>query len=376
MFASSISILLATFAILPIITGTSLPPPTGNYDVGVKKYTIPYVNSNDTTWPGGISTLFIATIIYPTKAKPSHRSRPYLDPVTAILYESNYQFTFNTLSSITENFLVKDAPPIKNSKFPTLVFSPGGGGPPIEVYTLLLSDLASHGYIIIATDHPYEQPFVRYPNGTGIIGLPITYPYTLPLLEGIQKDRIEDTSALLDYLPTLSKKFGAPINNTHIGAFGHSIGGAAAIGSILSDPRISSVINMDGSFWSPLDANSSAIDVKKPLLLLGQGPHDGAPVELDNWITFIRWQTGWWREILVRDSLHLDFSDTAFWKTMPPWKSSSFGTVDGMRMIGVTRAVVKAFFDFTLLGEEEGILDGPSSEWPELNYYAGGNGTA
>ena len=134
---------------LTVVLGASLPPPTGQYSVGLKKYTIPSLNTNDPVWPNKTSTSFLATIFYPTLEKASRKKIPYLDPVSAILYESNYQFTFNTLSSITTDFLTKDAQPIKKLSFPTLIFGPGGGGPPVEVYTSVLSDLASHGYTVI-----------------------------------------------------------------------------------------------------------------------------------------------------------------------------------------------------------------------------------
>lgn len=125
-----------------------------------------------------------------------------------------YRFKNGTLAAITEDFLIKDARPLKKS-IGTLIFGPGAGGPPIEVYTTILSDLASYGYTVIGLDHVYEQPFVRYSNGTGIIGLDILYDWDLQLIEAAYAFRMKDTAALIDYLPTLSKKFGGPINKTH-----------------------------------------------------------------------------------------------------------------------------------------------------------------
>lgn len=143
--------LLTVLGLVTMVLGVSLPPPTGQYNVGYKEYAIPHVSTNDPFWPGGTSTSFLATIFYPTTEEPSSKKVSYLEYVTAILYESNYQFTLGTLSSITRNFLVKDAKPLTTAKslFPTVIFGPGGGGPPIEVYTSLLPDLASHGYTVI-----------------------------------------------------------------------------------------------------------------------------------------------------------------------------------------------------------------------------------
>ena len=150
---------LAALGTISVVLGASLPPPTGQYNVGHQKYVVPYINTKDPVWPGGVSTSFLATIFYPTQQKPSSKKVRYLDPVTAILYESDYQFILDTLSSITQNFLVKGAKPIKKSSFPTIIFGPGGGGPPVEVYTSVLSDLASHGYTVIGLGKSYQLSY-------------------------------------------------------------------------------------------------------------------------------------------------------------------------------------------------------------------------
>lgn len=137
-----------------------------------------------------------------------------------------------------------------------------------------------------------------------------------------------------------------------------------------------SAINLDGSFWLELGEDTPAADVKRPVLLFGQETHFGIDGNSDlSWANYIKSQTGWWRQILVKGSLHLDFADTTYWKTFPPWKASSFGPIEGERMVKINRVVVKAFFDFTILGQRQKLLDGPSPEFPELNHFGGGNGT-
>ncbi|KAI1073798.1 Alpha/Beta hydrolase protein [Whalleya microplaca] len=373
---TSIAIMFISIAlILPacLVSGISIPPPTGPYNVGIKKHAIPYLNREDPVAPGSTSTSFLATIYYPTLEKPKNSQKRYLDPVTASLYEGVLNIISGTLSSLTSD-LVEEAPGLGNrSPYPTLIFGPGAGGPPTECYAILSAELASHGYIVIGLDHPYEQPFVRYPNGTGIVGLPIIYDYPIPLILSIYELRLKETAILLDYLPTLESKLGIPTNTTRIGAFGHSLGGAAAAGSMLDDSRVSSAINIDGTFWGTPAENTTAADVKGPVFLFGeQGHGPGGDV---SWQTFPLWQTGYWRQILVNGSLHLDFSDQTFWKTVAKLNSTSVGTIDGDRQVQIMRTFVKAFFDFSLIGDSEPVLNGPSLDWPEIDYYAGGNGT-
>ena len=188
--------------------------------------------------------------------------------------------------------------------------------------------------------------------------------------------RAEDITALIDYFPTLSKKFGGTINSASIGAFGHSLGGASSVGVLVQDKRIKSAVNVDGTFFGPLGTNLTANDAKRPILLFGSEGHTGEPDTDYTWGAFRSVQTGWWKQILVNGSAHHDFSDVAFWKTLPPWKSESIGPIEGKRMLQINRDVVRDFFDFTLLGKKGTTMDGPSSKYPELDYYLSSNGTA
>jgi hypothetical protein len=354
---------------------TAIPHPTGPYDVGITKLEVPYTNMGDPIAPGNVTTSFLATVFYP--AQPGYLGSaptpaPYLDPATASLWEAVYNLTAGSLAALTAEF-VRDAPMLAGPVRPTLLFGPGGVGPPSECYSILLSDLASHGYTVFGLDHPYEQPFVRYPNGTGLYGLPIDFDgYTAELLTALQSIRMNETIALIDRIPAIAHTLKAPVDATRIGTFGHSLGGAAAVGAMLRDQRIWSGINVDGEFWGDLAANDSSVDIKRPVLLLASEGHVGSVDP--SWVAFPDAQSGWWRELNVQGSLHLDYSDETFWKEVTTMQSQSLGTIDGYRQVNLTRTFVKAFFDFTLLGEPQPILDGPTAEWPEVTFTAGEDG--
>ncbi|KAK9425526.1 putative Platelet-activating factor acetylhydrolase [Seiridium unicorne] len=355
---------------------TAISPPTGPYNVSIKKLEIPYVNTGDPIAPNNVTTSFLATAFYPTSQKCTDEPRPYLDPATAVLWETIKNITAGSLANLT-TIVAKDAPALGNATaWPTLIFGPGGWGPPTEVFTILLSDLASYGYVVFGLDHPYEQPFVRYPNGTGLYGLDIAFdPPSLDFLVALQGIRINETIALIDRLPLVETLLGAPLNKTHVGTFGHSIGGAAAVGAELRDHRIVAGINMDGEFYGALAANDSSVDVGRPVLLLGQETHDGSSPGEPTWSTFPDAQTGWWRRLNVNGTRHLDFSDETFWKEVTAFTSQSLGTIDGYRQSEITREIVRAFFDLTLKGTPEAIFDGPTEEWPEVRITGSGGGS-
>lgn len=372
----------ATLAWAP--TSKTIPPPTGTYNVGVKKLEINYTNTGDPIAPGNVTTSFIATAWYPTLDECTNAPEPYLDPATASLWEIAYNQSAGTLSSLTST-LVRDGSPISNTSFPTLIFGPGGVGPPCEIYTILASELASRGYRVFGLDHPYEQPFVRYPNGTGLYGLPVLFDaYTLDFLAALQTIRIKEISAFIDNIPTtVAEQLGTAVNATHIGALGHSLGGAAALGAMIADGRIASGINMDGEFWGALAANDSSVDVGKgrPVLLLGSGIHDPQPQDNatvdQTWFTFPAQQTAWWRELIVENALHHDYDDEAFWKEIADFRDydASIGTINGYRQVNITRTFVRTFFDYALLGLSSEIFDGSSPAWSDVTFAGGSDGS-
>lgn len=354
------------------VTLRPLPTPTGKYHVGYSKHTIEHYNSHDLLAPNNISTAFLATIYYPTLQKPVHKPQPYLEPELAAIMETQWNNSSGFLETFT-SALQEDAPflpgRIGESRFPTLLFGPGGGGPPVVGNTILISELVSHGYTVLGLDHPFEQPFIRYPNGTGVVGVDIDYDSS-EVLTALYNNRLEDNKVFLDYLPKFIKKLQAPFNITHMGSFGYSLGGAAAVGSIYGDDRFVSGLNLDGSFFGPPPTlNNTQADVKKPFLLFGSEGHNGQDADHDvTWETFLLWQTGYLREFTVNGTKHDDMCDDTFWKTFD-LENMSAGTIDGNRQVKIMNAYVKAFFDFTLLGQNSPILNGPSAQWPEVVFY-------
>ncbi|CAJ2501968.1 Uu.00g048210.m01.CDS01 [Anthostomella pinea] len=333
------------------IEAINIPPRTGHYryQVGINKHVIEHLNANDPTASGNVSPSFLATIFYPTAAYSHGASTPYLNPGLGSLYEARWNFTPGLLASLTST-VQKDAPFLSagdQTLFSTLLFGGGGGGHATECYTILVSELASHGYTVVGLDHPW----------------------TTPLIEEVYAMRMQDTAVFLDHLPKLAEELEAPFNTSYVGAFGGSLGGAAAVGSAYDDERILSAINMDGTFFGRAAVSTSDADVQKPTLMLGMEGHTGVNASLDiTWGTFPRWQTDYFRKILVKGATHRDFSDITFWKTVRGSVRDA-GPINGTRQVETMNAIVRAFFDFTLLGIPSPVLDAPSKEFPDLIFH-------
>lgn len=366
--------------ILALSQGFVLSPPTGSFSVGYKAYTLPKITLNDPVAPNGTGTSVLLNIYYPTKQKASPST--YIWSGLSNLYDGYYGLHNGTFRNVTARTAYNAEPlPLKEWKqllLPTLVFSPPFAGPPSQVFRALISDLVSLGYSVVTMDHPYEQPYLQLPDGTGISGLPFDYDANteegLELIQRVHEYRLTDAQAVLEDLPTISKHLSVPLNLTHFSFFGHSLGGSAALSQILYERNLTSrykhrilgALNMDGSLWDPVAANDSSADLRIPSLILSSAHHRGDPQFAD----FDNLQSSWAKEINIGgNSNHTDFSDLIVLK-QGLGIAGGEGAVSAERMINITRALVRDFQSL-LLGKGEGILSGTTevrAAWPELEW--------
>ncbi|KAF2996810.1 hypothetical protein E8E13_001807 [Curvularia kusanoi] len=330
-----------------------LPPPTGPCNVGLKPLVFPKLTLNDPVAPNGTGTSVLLSIYYPTEQ--SARPTKYIWPALSSLYDAYFALPNGSFGNVTAQ-IAYSAPPLppkawENLHLPTLIFNPSFAGPPSRLFHALLSDLASHGYSVVALDHPHEAPYIELPDGTGVTGLPLGYspatPEEFELVQRVHDYRLSDAEAVLDALPAISKKLGIPLNTTHFSFFGHSLGGSAALAQVvyernLTSPRkhtILGALNSDGSLWDPIAANDSSVDLRIPNLLLSSAQHKGDPLFHD----FDVLQSSWAKEINVGGrSNHTDFSDLIVMK-QGLGITGGQGAVTAERMIHITRTLVRSF---------------------------------
>lgn len=143
--------------------------------------------------------------------------------------------------SLPETHTVENAPIARgDNKFPLLVFSHGWGNPTF-LYTAELEDMASHGYIVAAVDHSYDTAFTQFPDGRMVLFAQKEFDaatkqpkgyidYARQRVEVMAEDNRFALTELLRYATTkgLHAPFFERIDETHIAAFGHSIGGLAS----------------------------------------------------------------------------------------------------------------------------------------------------
>jgi hypothetical protein len=373
-----VSSFIGTF-LLSTTSATLIPPPTGQYNVGVTKHVINKTTKRDPTAPNKMGQSFLVTFYYPTLSRPKG-VRPYIPKELARLYEEAWSYPEGSLANATTTLQWKASPLPKSlevTKYPTLIFGPGGLGPSTDCYTALLSELASQGYTIAALDHAYEQPFLQYPEkGPGIFGMPLNFTADLAFYNAVYDFRLSDMQSFLGAFPWIVRQFNYPFNTTHTALFGHSLGGAAAIGATqkLKNSTIMGALNLDGTIFGSMNTSDARrIDLKKPTLLMGNGaPHNYMTDR--SWLTFPLAQSEWWRQYSVTGSSHLDFSDVTLWKQFNGSGTPLIGLIEGKRMVTLVRTYVTTFFE-KLRGQQTGTLlqlDMPAAVmWPEVVFQGG-----
>lgn len=332
-----------------------LPAPTGPLAVGRTTLHLRDESRADFWVPEQRRELMVS-LWYPTLL-PIGTPAPYVTPqesalmVRALNVPGLPEDTFSTVRT----HATVDAPPLP---LPTqlVVLSPGNSLPR-STLTGLAEDLASRGYIAAAVDHTYEAVATTFPDGhtTECQGCQSKDR------AGASRNRASDVSFVINQLtaPDPAWAGGRLIDPNRIAMVGHSMGGASAIPAMLADPRIRAGINMDGTVHVPADG------LDRPFLLLGNPRHtpDGRDATWANtWSSL----TGWKRWLTVTGSEHSAFTDIPLLFDQLGLPQPEGQIISGTRSLELTRAYVSAFLDQHLRAQPAPLLDGPSTQFPEV----------
>lgn len=133
---------------------------------------------------------------YPTAA--TGRPAAYLSLAVARFIAKSNGVAPALLEGVKLDATANAAPLQRRGGWPVVLFSPGFG---VErgLYTSLTEDLASHGYVVVAIDHPYDAAIVEFPDGHVVIPasqMDITRALTV---------RVADTRFVLTELARLAR---------------------------------------------------------------------------------------------------------------------------------------------------------------------------
>lgn len=206
---------------------------------------------------------------------------------------------------------------ISKSQYPIIIFSPGSGAPSF-IYSSLIEDLASSGFIIIGMNHTPYNGVTLLPSGTIINGIDPSLLHTDIDWNVALNIATQDITFLIDQLTMLNenstsnwyKKFDLD----KIGMIGHSFGGAVTVNACRNDTRIKAGIDLDG--W--LGDRKNYTGFKQPFLfILSDHNHPTKTIFMEN-LNDIRTTSGNSTPpatlIQIPNSYHLSFCDFTLFK--------------------------------------------------------------
>jgi len=351
------------------------PPPTGPYPVGTLSMLLTNTNR--------ANAKFMVTFWYPAVAQAGVLPAKYVDLQIALDAGYNYYDFANVAgggnwdnqAAAFYSHSLSNAPFAVNvSKCPIVLYDPGEGGHRRE-NTDKIEDLASWGYVVAGLDTS-DTALSVWPNGTLVTG--VDPPATPAGFAAAVAGRILDEQFVLDYLANLSAgdpPLGGHLDLDEVGAFGWSLGGITAAELCVHDPRCKAGAGLDG--WC-IETNVLHQPLSVPFLFFRSdyGP-DPTPWYVSfapnglyfDCIEMYNEQTtnAYWVKLV--STVHGNFADYGL---IDPVELDQWGTplsgqfLPGSRVTQILRACLLSFFNNYLKGQDNHLLDGPSSPFPEV----------
>ena len=160
----------------------------------------------------------------------------------------------------------------EGGSYPVVILSPGNATN-VTFYSSLAEDLASHGFVVVGVDHPYQVAAVDLGDGTVAVypGDQAAGPLGTEVAAKID-ERVADIRFVLDRLAEDAAGFIAlqgRLDLGRVGIAGHSNGGIAAVEACAADARLSACMNIDGqAAGGPFSSRRDPAAPTKPFMYL------------------------------------------------------------------------------------------------------------
>jgi len=317
---------------------------------------------------------------YPATMDSGRQTAPYIEQLEALAKALSSDEV--SLARAIQTHAIPDATPSMSPKdFPVLIFSPGAGSIP-ALYSSFCEELASHGYLVAAIDHPYDDLAVRLSDGRVI--KQAKEPSGGEELLRYQRDRIrvrlDDVRFVLNQLKRvqdgeLDSLFRGRLDLSRVGVFGHSRGGMTATEACMKDQRVKACANFDGVV-SAMPAYDDVgrgpaqpfLFVEKPFpAMKGEKPEDAKAR-----LAFLRQrgntmlegvQAGHSYRITIDGATHATFSDEEI--------VSDSNATRSRQQLELARTYLREFFDEALNGRPSTVLSSaPSNTAVQIQIFS------
>jgi predicted dienelactone hydrolase len=333
----------------PAAGGLHVPTPTGTFHVSTRSMALVDRARREPVGPKRARSLVIQ-LWYP--AEKGGPRAPYMSLAVARVVAKDSGVQPALLAAVKLDATAGGAPLVRKGGWPVVLLSPGFGVERV-LYAGLCEDLASHGYVVVAIDHPYDAGIVEFPDGHVVIpASPLDITKAL-------KVRVADTRFILNELAPLGRSgaFAGRLDLKRVGMFGHSLGGAAAASAMLADSRIRAGVDLDGLLFDPVRTSG----LSRPFLLMNAEPGFAAQPSVAAFWNRLR---GPHYAVDIKGAQHFAFSDLVFlvpelMRTKPTAARSLrqlIGNVEGVATLAAERAYIHAFFERFLRAKPQPLL--------------------
>lgn len=354
-----------------------LPRPTGFHSVGVITY---FLHDMSRQYNDKQGRPLLVRIYYPA-IETERDYPPYLADTMHLYKEKIVRTSGIALEDLVyldaiKDWAMPDAPiNTEHAPFPVLLFSPGFLMAS-QLYSALIEEMASHGYVVIAMNHTDACWPVMFPNGLSPALAPefvniFSNPEQscIETFDRVQETWIQDIEFVLSWLHNQSlKKF---LDFSCMGIFGHSFGGSTATEAVRRFNVFKAMANLDsmlfGAEWNaPFQTPSLFVIAEKQLT------HEDA---LKVGLTIEQCDSLLARSskkvfdqlsaqsfcVTIKNTDHASFVDSKLIKS-PLSKSK----INPLRCIEITRALLVDFFDSYLRNKQMMMLKEEHSKFPDI----------
>ncbi|MER5786527.1 acetylhydrolase [Streptomyces mobaraensis] len=355
----------------------TLPAPTGPFPVGMVPLHLRDESRLDPNARPGRFRELMATVWYPARAADAdaYPLAPWMTEGALKAFLDDVGFPLPpALAPLTAGH--QGAPVHRSGRpLPVVLYSHGAGSHRAD-HTIVVQELASHGFAVVTVDHTHDG-ITEFPDGTVVTrdGVAPLYPkdYAADLLFLLERvvDLADGRNPDVDGRALPAGLLGG-LDARNTGVFGWSKGGTAIALAMVADRRLRAGLAMDG----PMESNPAVTtDIHRPFMLMTASYTRAASPYVE---AFWRHLRGRRLDVQATGAVHASYGDNM---TLVPQAGrllgmtedqirSRVGTLDPDRGVLIQQAYPRAFFDRHLRGRRcGGLLDGPSRAFPEVVYH-------
>lgn len=372
---------------------TRLPAPSGLYQVGVTDLYLIDRSRPDPWRAERPYRELMVSVFYPAAAAGVFPFAPQMLSAAAARWDRDIAALGLPSGTVdwaaTRTHAQRGAPAVAGWRgHPIVLYSPGKNMPR-TLGTVLVTDLASQGYVVVTVDHTYETMEVEFPGGR-VETMRQSDEDSGPVIRKDLAVRVTDLRFVLDMLrrvraghnpdagaAQLPRGLSRALDTSRVGVFGHSLGGATAAQLMHDDRRITAGIDLDGALIAPDGPlGSVATDgLDQPFLIMdSEGADHTNPGLAEFWDNLRDWRLN----LQLTGSAHYSYTDlqvqvpqVAAAANIPltdPMFTGLVGTIDAARSVRAQSAYIAAFFDRTFKSRNERLLRRPSPRFPQIRF--------